>query len=145
VTEWTTSTDPKAMVAFGVDQKLVSERKLRLFACACFRRVWHLLPEKEASTAVEVTERYADSPSGDDEREHGPQSTAAVRSLGAQATRWCVVAVARTAARRRGRRHCVKPARSGIRSRALGGGNRAQRDLVRDIVSPLARPSKADG
>jgi hypothetical protein len=35
-------------------------RKLRLFSCACCRRVWHMLPEGPIREAVELCERVAD-------------------------------------------------------------------------------------
>jgi hypothetical protein len=37
-----------------------SDRKLRLFACACHRRVSHLLPDHRARAAVEIAGRVAD-------------------------------------------------------------------------------------
>jgi hypothetical protein len=37
-----------------------SDRKLRLFACACFHRIRHLLPDPRAATAIEVAERVAE-------------------------------------------------------------------------------------
>jgi hypothetical protein len=45
----------------------LSERKLRLFACACLRQAWHLLPPGCRREAVEVSERFADGLAADAE------------------------------------------------------------------------------
>jgi hypothetical protein len=59
-TDWLTSTDPRAMLDFVQETARTSDRKLRLFACACCRRVWHLFDEARSREAVEVAEMYAD-------------------------------------------------------------------------------------
>jgi hypothetical protein len=58
----------------------VSDRKLRLFAVACCRRIGHLMKAERSQTAVAVAERYADGLASDVERQ------AAYRD--AWATRW---------------------------------------------------------
>jgi hypothetical protein len=63
--EWLTSTDFRAMIDFARGQ--ASDRKLRLFSCACVRRVWHLLHDERSRHAVEVSERYADGLATDQE------------------------------------------------------------------------------
>jgi hypothetical protein len=56
--EWFAGTDPTSMVLFLKDTS--SHRKLRLFACACCRRIWPWLTEQPSRQAVEVAEQYAD-------------------------------------------------------------------------------------
>lgn len=63
--EWLASTDPTVMLEWVTrharyKSRNVSDRKLRLFACACVRQVWHLLMDERSRRAVEVAERYAD-------------------------------------------------------------------------------------
>jgi hypothetical protein len=60
--EWLGCDDPDRMLQFL--QGKASERKLRLFACACVRRVWGLLAEERSRKGVEVSERYADGLAG---------------------------------------------------------------------------------
>ena len=58
-TEWQTAVEPHAMLEFLRTRGNVSPRKLRLFAVACSRRVWHLI-DPLGHTAIEVAERFAD-------------------------------------------------------------------------------------
>src|SRR4029077_20322294 len=71
--EWLNSTRTGPMLRFliGTDPPRVqdieafpdcktSDRKLRLFACACYHRIRHLLPHPLAQVAVEVAEQVAD-------------------------------------------------------------------------------------
>jgi hypothetical protein len=61
--EWLHGSDPEPMLE---DAHLASERKLRLFAAACCRRVWEQLGA-DARRAVEVAERHADGTAAGEE------------------------------------------------------------------------------
>ena len=56
--QWLACDDPAPMLAFL--RRKVSDRKLRLFACACARAAWHLLSDGRSREAVEIVERCAD-------------------------------------------------------------------------------------
>src|SRR5438045_1770664 len=58
--EWLGCTDPQKMLAFLRGK--AGDRKLRLFAVACCRRIWDFILDPESRAVVEITERSADSP-----------------------------------------------------------------------------------
>jgi hypothetical protein len=64
---WLESGDPQAMLSFLRGR--VSDRKLRLFACACCRRIWHLLSQEASQRAVDAAEMYADGLLSEAERD----------------------------------------------------------------------------
>ena len=56
--EWLVCSSAEPMLEFVRDK--ANERKLRLFGCACCRRIWHLLSKADSRAAVEVAENFAD-------------------------------------------------------------------------------------
>jgi hypothetical protein len=65
--EWMSASEPSAMLeairgkASGRKLRLRNtERRLRLFAVACCRRIWHLVTDERCRVAVELAERSAD-------------------------------------------------------------------------------------
>jgi hypothetical protein len=63
---WLGCIELEPMLTFLQDKG--SERKRRLFAVACCRRIWHRLKDKRSRTAVTVAERYADGLATDEDR-----------------------------------------------------------------------------
>ena len=89
--EWLDSTDPTPMLEFMRGK--ASDRKMRLFAVACSRRLLHLTPDYRVGEVLQVAERFADGLVGDEERSNArkvAQLAAQVRGVAArpEAPRW---------------------------------------------------------
>jgi hypothetical protein len=56
--EWLACTQPDLMLEYLKGK--ASERKLRLFACACCRRIWHLIDDERGRRFIELTELFVD-------------------------------------------------------------------------------------
>lgn len=69
--EWLVSEDPAAMLVWvsprNTTPPIASDRKLRLYACACCRQVWDLLTDERSRAAVSIAERFADGEATRDE------------------------------------------------------------------------------
>jgi hypothetical protein len=63
--EWLDCTNPKPMLEFLRGK--ASDRKLRLFACACCRRNWQGINGTAIAHPLETNERYADGLATDNE------------------------------------------------------------------------------
>ncbi len=130
--EWQTCNDAWRMLSALKGR--VSERKLRLFACAACRRLWPLLTDERSRAAVEVSERYADGLASFEELYKAVIPAANASDAAAQAQRrgWNVAQTAAEAA-----------------STAQAGAERAARaacdgDLMREIFGNPFSPVTLD-
>jgi hypothetical protein len=80
--EWLTSTVPEQM--FASLRAKSSERKLRLYGCACCRIIWSLLRNEHSRKAIELVERFVE---GDKNRD----DLAAAQSEAANVTHYFVL------------------------------------------------------
>jgi hypothetical protein len=76
--EWLECEDVQELLDYLVGR--ASNRKFRLFGCACCRRVWNSLADERSRNAVAIAERYADGLATDDEIEAVRKSTAACQT-----------------------------------------------------------------
>jgi hypothetical protein len=139
--EWAGCAEPGPMLAFLRGR--VSDRKLRLFACACCRTVQGFIPVGPCRAAVEVALRYADGRATADELAAARSAAVAVADsaaawAGAETANPSALLAARAAA---------DEAREHVRRLSPRAGEeeaRAQADLLRDVIGNPFRPVTAE-
>jgi hypothetical protein len=85
--DWNCCDDPAPMLEFLENSGRASERKLRLFACACSRRYLHLTRDPRVGEALHVAERFADGLAGDGERSNARKAAQRAAQVRGVATR----------------------------------------------------------
>jgi hypothetical protein len=127
--EWQTASEPQAMLEFFQTSGQVSERKLRLFAVACSRRVWDLI-DAPGRAAVEMAENFADAFASQEEMR---AARLACQGAGGQSAWYAAASNPAIAAR-----NAARSAQTGVK--ALVGSDTAellaQAKLVREIFGP---------
>ena len=135
--EWLNCTDPTPMLEFLRDK--VSDRKLRLFAVACSRRIWDWI-DALGRAAVEVAEQFADGWAGPEELR---ASRLACNGAGSQSAWYAAATHPAIAAR-----NAARSAQAGAAHHALLGSEAAellaQAELIRDIFGDPFRPVCVD-
>jgi hypothetical protein len=123
---WLTSTDPQRMLDALRESGRASERKLRLFAVACSRRVWAQI-DTFGRAAVEIAEQFADGAAGAQELR---AARLACKGAGGQSVWYAAATDPAVAAR-----NAALSAQSG--TRGSEAERIAQSTLLRDIFGPL--------
>jgi hypothetical protein len=85
--EWETSKEPDLMLETLLRNDNVSRRKVQLWACACVKRVEHLLEMKTSRQVLEITERFLEGKARLQEVEHWCRNAQRVRKGNRSATR----------------------------------------------------------
>jgi hypothetical protein len=137
--EWLASSVPDDLLMHLTPA--TSDRKLRLFACACCRRIWDLLPQGAGRQAVEMSESFAD---GDVRAEDLYRSWLAAKTLvaddEARVGAWNRLIAAEVEARDAARSRAWSAARTVVAD-ADRQERQAQCDLLRDIFNPFHVPA----
>src|SRR5258708_2928873 len=67
-TEWRECDAPEKMLEYLYSLGGATERKARLFICACLLAVWDSVADERSRSAVEVGERFADGTASEQDR-----------------------------------------------------------------------------
>jgi hypothetical protein len=134
--EWQNAAEPHAMLEFLQKTGSPSDRKLRLFAVTCSRRMWDWI-DPLGRHAVEVAERFADGAAGPEEMRAG---RLACQGAGGQASWYAAATNPAIAAR-----NAARSAQSGAMARAAEADElAAQAHLLREIFGNPFRPLSFD-
>lgn len=133
--EWLDCTNPAEMLTYLL--RHVSDRKLRLYSCACCRRVWHQLTDERSRRAVETAERVADGKAFYSEMRAARDAACAVVGVAGTAVGWPGTPSA--AAARVGHTRLDY-----LRAVASVLPEREQCDLLRDVFGNPFRPATRD-
>jgi hypothetical protein len=137
--EWLDCANPDRMLWYA-SNRAASARKRRLFACACCRRIWHLIDYGPPRQTVEAAEAFADGELAFDRLEAAWSD--AWRLSRARTLSWAALAVATLAyPDQLSDVHTAWCARMALRGT---GEEHAQCELLRDLFAPLFRPVRAD-
>jgi hypothetical protein len=155
--EWNSETDSNRLLLYLHGK--ATDRTYRLFACACCRRVWHLLTDARSQEAVEAAERFADGQVTPEavlafreaaQQVAGPKTSPAVtaaicttQSVSRYAALGAAMHTSRAAALSAGRA-VARVSRHEAAKRALADERRLQCDLVRCLSGNPFRPVSLD-
>jgi hypothetical protein len=128
--DWLTCNDPAPMLDL-LDAE-ASPRKLRLFGCACCRRIWNLILDEKEREIVEAAERHADGLITAEEMRALAALHASSRDNPSRAASESASQGASSSARR-ARAYAVDAVRSTSGPAARAGEWRQQCDLMRCI------------
>jgi hypothetical protein len=137
--DWLTGVDPDPMLDFL--SATASDRKLRLFGCACCRRVWGRITDSRSRAAVGAAERYA-------EGQLTPAQLRAAMLAGWVASRddggIAAAVAAREVASYAGRFAAWYAACAGAPAAGWGPLRAAQASLLRCLLGNPFRPARLD-
>jgi hypothetical protein len=150
--DWLACGDPMTML--DALRGRASERKLRLFAVACCRGIWHLLADERSRAAIAVIEQYADGLVGRERlvaARDGAREAKRRFPVPAQVRAWRAAGAVQDATRDMARSAALNSAAESGRAMDAGDTNhwdaeamRSRAALLRCIVGNPFRPETED-